>query len=113
MKVLAINSISSPPCQFVTQQTVIFDSDFHLLTAELCGNSTVKLMATVVGIVAVSVAFTAVEVSFSYSTVNFRLLVMDRSMHTQKPCGGGTIELNHIVNNISTTSSYMASVYLN
>jgi hypothetical protein len=28
-------------------------------------------------------------------TVNYRLLVMDTSMHTQKPCSGGTIELNH------------------
>ena len=39
---------------------------------------------------------------------------MDTSMHTQKPCSGGTIELNHIVY-ISTTNplnSLMASVYL-
>ena len=28
---------------------------------------------------------------------------MDTSMHTQKPCSGGTIELNHIVY-ISTTN---------
>jgi hypothetical protein len=32
--------------------------------------------------------------------VNFRLLVSDTSMHTQKPCGGGTTELNHIVYNL-------------
>ena len=39
---------------------------------------------------------------------------MDTSMHTQKPCSGGTIELNHIVY-ISTTNplnTLMASVYL-
>jgi hypothetical protein len=40
---------------------------------------------------------------FYCSTVNFRLLVMDTSMHTQKPCSGGTKELNHIVY-ISTTN---------
>ena len=49
-----------------------------------------------------------------HCTVNFRLLVMDTSMHTQKPCSGGTIELNHIVY-ISTTNPLtlsLASVYL-
>jgi hypothetical protein len=39
-------------------------------------------------------------------TVYFRLLVMDTSMHTQKPC---TIELNHIV---YMPTTLMASVYL-
>ena len=40
-----------------------------------------------------------------HCTVNFRLLVMDTSMHTQKPCSGGTIEVNHIVC-ISTTAVF-------
>jgi hypothetical protein len=39
---------------------------------------------------------------------------MDTSMYTQKPCSGGTIELNHTMY-ISTTNplkTLMASVYL-
>jgi hypothetical protein len=46
-------------------------------------------------------------------TVNFRLLAMDTSMHTQKPCSGGTKELiqNHIVyiptNNPLNTLSWL------
>ena len=36
---------------------------------------------------------------------------MDTSMHTQKPCSGGTIELNHIVY-ISTTNPLNTLLWL-
>jgi hypothetical protein len=41
--------------------------------------------------------------------VNFRLLVMDTSMYTQKPCSGGTIELNHIVYNYALYHGFCVS----
>ena len=52
-----------------------------------------------------------VVVYYQMVTVNFRLLVMDTSMHTQKPCSGGTIELNHIVY-ISTTNPLNTLLWL-